>query len=43
MANKGDSKGQDVRPILVGYKINKGGEKVDAFDASTPPMEANRI
>ena len=42
MANKGDPKEPDVRAILVGYAINKGGENVDAFDASTPPLETNK-
>ena len=37
MASKGDSKEPDVRARLVGCEVNKGGEKVDAFDASTPP------
>ena len=43
MASKGDSKEPDVRARLVGCKVNKGGETVDALYASTPPMEANSI
>ena len=43
MANKGDSKEPDVRARLVGCEINKGGEKVDALYASTPPCEAKNI
>ena len=43
MANKGDSSDPDVRARLVGCEVNKGGEKVDAFFASTPPLEAKRI
>ena len=43
MANKGESKDSDVRASLVGCEVNKGGEKLDAFDASTPPLEANQI
>ena len=43
MANKGDSSDPDMRARLVGCEVNKGGEKVDAFFASTPPLEAKRI
>ena len=43
MANKGDSKEPDVRARLVGCEVNKGGEKVDAFYASTPPLEVKNI
>ena len=43
MAKKGDSKEPDARERLVGCEVNKGGEKVDAFDASTPPLEAKNI
>ena len=43
MANKCDSKEPDVRARLVGCEVNKGGEKVDAFYDSTPPLEANSI
>ena len=43
MANKGDSKDPDVRARLVGCEVNKGGEQVDAFDASTPPLEGVNI
>ena len=43
MANKGDSKEPDVRARLVACEVNKGGEKVDAVDASTPPLEANMM
>ena len=43
MANKGDSKEPDVRARLEGCEVNKGGKKVDAFYASTPPLEATNI
>ena len=43
MANKGDSKEPDVRARLVGCEVNKGGEKVDAFYATTPPLETKHI
>ena len=43
MANKGDSKEPDVRARLVGCEVSKGGKKVDAFDASTPPLEAKNV
>ena len=43
MTNKGDCKEPDVRARLVGCEVNKGGEKVDAFYASTPPLEAKNI
>ena len=43
MANKGDSKEPDVPARLVSCEVNKGGEKVDAFYASTPPLEANKM
>ena len=43
MANTGDSKEPDVRARLVGCEVNKGSEKVDAFYASTPPLEAKNI
>ena len=42
-ANKDDSKEHDVRAKLVGYEVDKGGEKVDAFYASTPPIEDKKI
>ena len=43
MANKGDEADPDVRARLVGCEVNKTGEKVDAFYASTPPLEAKKI
>ena len=43
MVKKGDSKKPDVRARLVGCEVNKGGEKVDAVYASTPPLEAKNI
>ena len=43
MANKGDSNEPHVRARLVGCEVNKGGENIYAFDASTPPLEANMI
>ena len=43
MANKSDSKEPDVRARLVGCEVTKGGQKVDAFDASTPPLEAKNL
>ena len=43
MANKGDSKEPSVRARLVGCEVNKGGESVDAFYASTPPLEAKNM
>ena len=43
MANKGDSKEPAVRARLVGCEVNKGGEKVDAFYASTPPLKAKNM
>ena len=43
LANKGDSEEPDVRARLVGCEVNKTGEKVDAFYASTPPLEAKKM
>ena len=43
MANKGDPSEPDVRARLVGCEVNKGGERVDAFFALTPPLAAKRM
>ena len=43
MATKGDASEPDVRARLVGCEVNKTGEKVDAFYASTPPLEAKKM
>ena len=43
MANNGDSSEPDVRARLVGCEVNKGGERVDAFFASSPPLGAKRM
>ena len=43
LCNKGDLRNPDVRARLVACEINKGGEKPDAFFASTPPLEAKKF
>ena len=43
MANKEDFENPDVRARLVGCEVNKTGKKVDAFYASTPPLEAKKM
>jgi hypothetical protein len=42
MCNKGDSESPDCRARLVSCEINRDG-KVDAFAASTPPLEAKKL
>ena len=43
LCNKGDNRTPDMRARLVACEINKGGEKPDAFFASTPPLAAKKV
>ena len=43
LCNKGDNKNPDMRARLVACEVNKGGDKPDAFFASTPPLEAKKV
>ena len=43
LCNKGDYDKPDVRARLVACEVNKGGDRQDAFFASTPPLEAKKI
>ena len=43
LCNKGDLRNPDVRARLVACEINKGGDRPDAFFASTPPLESKRF
>ena len=43
MASKGDSKEPDIRARLLGCEVSNGSKKVDAFYASTPPLEAKNM
>ena len=43
MANNEDFKEPDVRARFVGCEVNKIEEKVDAFCASAPPLDAKKL
>ena len=43
LCNKGDNRVPDMRARLVACEINRGGDKPDAFYASTPPLEAKKL
>ena len=43
LCNKGDNKNPDMRARLVACEVNKGGDRPDAFYASTPPLAAKKI
>ena len=43
MAKKEDFDHRDVRARTCGGEVKKSGEKFDAFNASTPPLEDKKM